>query len=139
MSDEPEGFGDLDGEPIKLATFTLSGAAHADRRYAEGERVVLIVEATVSDQVTVKRQAGVLVRVHKLKIDAAAPPTDTLAAEAEAFLQAVTDEREGKAPLPFPDQDAGDADPGYVSDSRPDGEMPDPFNESEPDAEGEDE
>lgn len=101
-AEELEGFGTLDGETIDLGTISLTGSGAVDRRYEGGERVVLIVEGTIADQVTLKRDDGRLVRVHKLKVSAVAPPGDQLADEVGDFLARFTDELEGRERLPFP-------------------------------------
>lgn len=95
-------FGDLDGELVEVLTLRLTGGGRFPRLPAEGERVVLVIEGTVTDRVSFDRIEGELVRTHSVKIQRVAEPTDRLGEEAADFLQTVVDELENRRGLPFP-------------------------------------
>ena len=99
-SDRPE-LGDLDGEVVEAVTVKLTGGAAFPRRLEEAERVVLVITGTAVPGINVKRIDGRLTRIHTVKVMQLAEPTDQLADEAAAFLQAFADADEGSEPLPF--------------------------------------
>lgn len=95
-------FGNLDGEIVEVLTLRLTGGGRFPRLPAEGERVVLVVDGTVTNRVSFDRVEGELVRTHSVKIERVAEPTDRLGEEAANFLQTVVDELENRRGLPFP-------------------------------------
>ena len=93
--------GDLDGEAVEAVTVKLTGGVDFPRRLEEAERVVLVVIGSAVPGINVKRIDGRLTRIHTVKVMQLAEPTDQLAEEAAAFLQAFADADEGIDPLPF--------------------------------------
>lgn len=106
----PADLGTIDGEAIEGATAKLTGTVTLGRVVAPGERLVLVVEGIAAGDVTVKRIDGRLVRIHRVKVEAAAEPFDELADETAAFLQAMADELNARAQLPFDEDDLEDDD-----------------------------
>lgn len=119
MPQTPAELGTIDGETIEGATAKITGTVTLGRILAPGERVVLIAEGVAAGEVTVKRVDGRLVRIHRIKVEAAAEPFDELADETAAFLTAMADELNARAQLPFDEDELEDLDAAAGEDDEP--------------------
>jgi hypothetical protein len=106
-------FGDVDGEKVDLVAAKLSATVcMVDRRFEEGERVLLLVEGVVGTP-TFTRDGGKLTRVHRVAVEKIAEPVDHLADEVQAFVDQVEEKRTGQPKLPMdqPPADESDEEP----------------------------
>lgn len=102
--EELSGLGNLDGEIPVAATIRITGSGWADRGLYRGEKVALTLIGDVVG-VAFKNVDGVLTRIHTVKIDSLAEPTDLLGDQVADFLSQIEDAREGRAKLPLEDGD----------------------------------
>jgi hypothetical protein len=102
-------FGDLDGEKVDAAVAKFTGETSIDRRFDEGDRVLVIAEALVGGPPGFKRTNGQLVRIEKFTVTHMVVVEDDvekdLASRIDDTLEAAVERRTGVAKLPLDDPD----------------------------------
>ena len=98
-------FGDLDGERVDTAVAKLAGEHTVDRKFDEGERLLVVGEVTVGAVPGFKRKDGRLVRVEKFTVShlIVIEDQEKLISDINKALDADEEKRTGAAKLPLED------------------------------------
>lgn len=99
-------FGDLDGERIGAASAKLSGEVPIERKYEDGERVLVVGEVYVGGPPGFKRKDGLLMRVEKFAVSnlVIVEDQEVLLRKLEKALDEAAEIRTGAAKLPLDDE-----------------------------------